>query len=78
MQADKGTFPISQITHDFPDGLRQLAHECWDRDDLIACCELRMLHQIDDFDLKRREGLSGGLCRRCLRVAAERERTNEC
>ena len=51
LQTDQSTLRIAEIPHDFADRLRQLSHQRRDGEDLIASRKLRVLHQIDDFDV---------------------------
>src|SRR5678815_4065927 len=50
IEPDEHAVLVGQITDDFTNGLRQLAHQRGHGDDLIAARESRVLHEVDDLD----------------------------
>jgi hypothetical protein len=50
LQTDKRPLGITKIADDSPKRLRQFPHKRWNGQDLIAGSQLRMLHEVDDFN----------------------------
>jgi hypothetical protein len=51
LQTDQRALGRAQISHDAAQGLGKPPHERWDRDDLVACRELRLFEEVDQLDL---------------------------
>lgn len=50
LQSHKRTLSIAEITDDLAERLRQLSHQCRNRNDLITGRQLRMYQKVDYFD----------------------------
>src|SRR5580704_2278768 len=50
VEADEDPLGVGQVTDDLADRRRQFPHESWNGQNLIALRELRIFHQINDFD----------------------------
>ncbi|HEY6073745.1 MAG TPA: hypothetical protein VIV15_10215, partial [Anaerolineales bacterium] len=51
MQAHQGAFFVAEVADNLAKGLWQLADQCGDGHNLVACCQLRVLEQINNFDI---------------------------
>ena len=51
LQADQSAFGVAEVPYDFSDRGRQLAYQRGNGKDLIGSREIRVLDQIDDFNV---------------------------